>query len=132
MRKRLEQRRCLIVLGFALCISWTFAMMGCVSSYYQPFTLISFGDLVYPEKAKQAQVTGTVTVKYDIQVDGTVSNVSVVKAAPPDVFDAEAVRYVQTWVFRPAKKNGTPQVTENVESDITFKLSDLMDDPPDY
>ena len=113
-------------------MSCAIAMMGCVSSYYQPFRFISSGDLVYPEEARKAQVSGKVTVKYDIQVDGTVSNVSVVKADPPDVFDTEAVRYVQTWVFRPAHKNGTPQVTENVESDVTFKLAALMEDPPDY
>lgn len=111
---------CVVVLG------------GCVSSSYRPFQILSTGDLVYPEEAKKARITGTVTVRYDIQVDGTVTNVSVVSAEPPGVFDSEAVRYVRTWVYLPARKDGTPQVTENVESDITFKLAELMDDPPNY
>lgn len=107
-------------------------MLGCVSSSYQPFALISWDDLVYPEDAKRSQITGSVTVSYDIQIDGTVANVSVVESEPPDVFDAEALRYVRSWVFRPAKKDGAFVVTENVESEITFKLADQMEDPPDY
>ena len=87
---------------------------------------------MYPEDAKKSKVTGTVTVRYDIQADGTVTNVSVVQSEPPEVFDEEALRYVRSWVFRPAKKDGIFVSTENVESEITFKLADQMEDPPDY
>ena len=120
------------LLCWLLCMSCAVALGGCVSSSYRPFQILSTGDLVYPEKAKKARITGTVTVRYDIQVDGTVTNVSVVTAEPPGVFDSAAVRYVRTWVYIPARKDGTPQVTKNVESDITFKLAELMDDPPNY
>lgn len=119
-------------LYWLLCMSCVVVLGGCVSSSYRPFQILSTGDLVYPEEAKKARITGTVTVRYDIQVDGTVTNVSVVSAEPPGVFDSEAVRYVRTWVYLPARTDGTPQVTENVESDITFKLAELMDDPPNY
>ncbi|MXZ44401.1 MAG: energy transducer TonB [Gammaproteobacteria bacterium] len=127
-----NQRRCLSLLSLVLYATFMFAPLGCVSTSYQPFALISWDDLVYPEEAKRSKITGSVTVQYDIQIDGTVANVSVVEAEPPDVFDAEALRYVRSWVFRPAKKAGAFVVTENVESEITFKLADQMEDPPDY
>ena len=120
------------VLCYTLYLSCTLFLWGCVSTSSQPFVLLSSGDLTYPEDAKQAQITGTVTIKYDIQADGTVANVSVVNADPPGVFDTEAVRFVHTWVFLPARRDKIPQVTENVESEIRFELSELMDDPPDY
>lgn len=115
---------------FALVLS--FGLLGCASSSYQPFKLISSDDIEYPEEAKKSKITGTVVVQYDIQADGTVTNVSVVSADPPNIFDEEAVRYVSSWVFRPAMLNKVPQVTENVESKVTFKLADVMEDPPDY
>lgn len=120
------------MLRWFLCLFCVVVIGGCVSSSYRPFQILSTGDLVYPEEAKKAGITGKVTVRYDIQVDGTVTNVAVVAAEPPGIFDSEAVRYVRTWVYIPASKDGTPQVTENVESDITFKLAELMDDPPNY
>ncbi|MYD46026.1 MAG: energy transducer TonB [Gammaproteobacteria bacterium] len=132
MRTRLTPQPSLIVLYLVLCLSFTLTLMGCVSSSSQPFSLISWDDLVYPEEAKNSRVTGTVTVRYDIQVDGTVANVTVVQSNPPEVFDAAALKHVRSWVFRPAKKDGTAVPTENVESEITFKLADQMDDPPDY
>ena len=132
MRKRIKHRQILLSYWSIVCVTCTFALLGCVSSSNQPFSLISWEDLVYPEEAKNSKVTGTVTVRYDIQVDGTVTNVSVVLSEPPEVFDEEALRHVRSWVFRPAKKNGIFVPTENVESEITFKLADQMEDPPDY
>ena len=118
--------------GTVLCLVCALTLLGCVSSPNQPFSLISWKDLEYPEDAKQSKVTGTVTVRYDIHADGTVTNVSVVQSDPPEVFDAAALNHVRSWVFRPAKKNGIFVSTENVESEITFKLADQMEDPPDY
>ena len=132
MRTERAQERYKQLLCWLLCMSCVVVLGGCVSSSYRPFQILSTGDLVYPEEAKKARITGTVTVRYDIQVDGTVTNVSVVTAEPPGVFDSEAVRYVRTWVYIPARKDGAPQVTKNVESDITFKLAELMDVPPNY
>lgn len=122
----------LLVLGFTCALVWSFSLLGCASTSYQPFKLISSDDIEYPEEAKKSKITGTVTVQYDIQTDGSVTNVSVVSADPPDIFDEEAVRYVSSWVFRPAMMNKVPQVTENVESKVTFKLADVMENPPDY
>lgn len=129
---RPKHRQILIVFCAVFTLTCTFALLGCASASYQPFSLISWDDLVYPEEAKQSKVTGTVTVQYDILVDGTVTNVSVIQSDPPEVFDAEALRHVRSWVFRPAKRDGTAVLTENVESEITFKLADQMEDPPDY
>ncbi|MCY3540765.1 MAG: energy transducer TonB [Gammaproteobacteria bacterium] len=132
MRIRPKHRQILRIFCTALCVTCAFALSGCISLSSQPFSLISWEDLVYPAEAKKSKVTGTVTVRYDIQVDGTVTNVSVVQSEPPEVFDAAALKHVRSWIFRPAKKDGVAVLTENVESEITFKLADQMEDPPDY
>ncbi len=62
----------------------------------------------YPEKAQENSITGLVYVKFFIEKDGTVSNVSVVRSVSPEL-DEEAVRVVSSspqWT--PAYYKGEP------------------------
>ncbi len=105
---------------------------GCQPLVSQPMTLVESGTLKYPPAAKEAGVMGYVVVSYDVLVDGNVANVEVVQAEPPGVFDEEAVRFVKTWLFRPAYEEGQPVELQGVESSITFELEgQLIDEETD-
>jgi protein TonB len=58
-----------------------------------------------------------VTVKFNIGVNGRVSDVDVVESSPPGVFDDAAQAAVRKWVYDPRKENGVA-----VESTARAKL----------
>lgn len=98
---------------------------GCIGTSNQPWSLVQSGSYEFPQEAKDAGFTlGSVVVEYDIGVDGRVKNLSVVSSDPPDLFDAEALRFVGEWRFRPAHEDGKPVATEGLQSTITFRLED--------
>lgn len=61
---------------------------------------------VYPYRAKQRNITGTVEVQFLVGVDGTVSQIQILTAHPPGLFDEAALKAVRQWKFRPGKIDG--------------------------
>jgi TonB family protein len=59
----------------------------------------------------------------DVAADGSVSNVSVEKSEPQDVFDAVSLEAAKQWKFNPGMKDGKP-VAGRVRVPITFEVSD--------
>jgi protein TonB len=55
----------------------------------------------YPPDALRAGQAGEVQVEFTVNPDGSVSNVRVVRASPPRVFDREATSAVRRWRFEP-------------------------------
>ena len=98
-------------------------MVGCGTSVVPPILLES-GRMPYPEEQRKTKVEGSVLVAYDILVDGYVSNVRVISSNPEGVFDAAALHFVRSWRFQPRKRNGVPEVATDMESRISFTLSD--------
>jgi protein TonB len=62
----------------------------------------------YPPDAFRAGQAGEVQVEFTVNPDGSVSNVRVVRASPPRVFDREATSAVRRWRFEPV---GAPVTT---------------------
>ena len=75
-------------------------LTGCPASH-QPVILVSASHLDYPLDAKSKGVEGWVQVQYDVNADGTTSNFSVLDSDPPNIFDAVAIQFVETWKFQP-------------------------------
>jgi TonB family protein len=64
--------------------------------------------LVYPETAKKNLISGKVRVRFAINTDGSVGEVSVIKGVNPEL-DAEAVKVIQLLPpWKPAKLDGNP------------------------
>ena len=63
----------------------------------------------YPRRALSASIEGHVELEFTIDRDGSVIDVTVVEAEPPGVFDAEAVRALMRWRFRPHVVEGEPR-----------------------
>jgi periplasmic protein TonB len=68
--------------------------------------------LEYPEEAQKKGIKGPVIVKYVINTEGVVKDVTVVKSAHP-ILDKEAVRVVKSLTkWYPGFKNGKPTKVE--------------------
>ncbi|MYD62006.1 MAG: M56 family metallopeptidase [Gemmatimonadetes bacterium] len=59
---------------------------------------------VYPGKAIRGQVEGTVSLRFLINVDGSVSDVRILKG--PEIFHQAVIEAVSQWRFKPAKHDG--------------------------
>jgi TonB family protein len=80
-------------------------------------------NTVYPAEAKKNNITGRVILKFVVEKDCTISDVSVLKGVDP-MLDAEAVRVVKTLpkFERPAIKGGIP-VRVHYVIPISFMLN---------
>jgi protein TonB len=59
----------------------------------------------YPERARQRNLEGTVTLSLTVDENGLPQEVAVVESAGP-VLDAAVLDAVRRWVFEPARKDG--------------------------
>ncbi|OZA28964.1 MAG: energy transducer TonB [Hydrogenophilales bacterium 17-61-9] len=62
----------------------------------------------YPEDADRQRLSGTVRLRLELEADGRVSDIEVVSADPPGVFEDSAVKAFRDARFTPALKNGRP------------------------
>ncbi len=77
---------------------------------------------VYPFKAREQGIEGVVQVKILVKEDGTVGEVLVVDARPPDTFDEAVLMAVPKWRFEPGVIGGK-KVTSWVVTALHFKLN---------
>lgn len=65
-------------------------------------------DLKYPEVAERRRLSGKVRLKLKIEADGRVSDIELVSATHPDLYDAAKLKAILDMPFHPAQKNGRP------------------------
>ena len=83
-------------------------------------------NIIYPEQAEKERIQGRVICKFDIDEDGSVSDIRVVESAHP-LLDSAAVKVISImpkWI--PAKQNGVTEKT-NFTLPITFRLDNNND-----
>jgi protein TonB len=56
----------------------------------------------YPLSAENAQIEGRVVLSVTILPDGSVTNVRIIRANPPGVFETSAIQSVSRWKYRPS------------------------------
>jgi TonB family protein len=78
----------------------------------------------YPEIARRAGVEGRVTLHIVVGIDGTVEEVTVVRAQPGGIFDESARESVLKWRYKPAILDGRP-----VRSRFSQTLQFVFDQP---
>jgi periplasmic protein TonB len=77
----------------------------------------------YPSLSQRLNEQGTVLVRYDVGVDGSISNVSVVKSSGSERLDSAAVSCVSTrWRNTPAMQGETAVASPGHEANIQFTL----------
>ena len=62
----------------------------------------------YPADADRQRLSGKVRLQLKLEADGRVSDIEVVSATPPGMFDESAIRAFRDARFAPAQKNGRP------------------------
>lgn len=77
---------------------------------------------VYPFKAREQGVEGVVQVKILVKEDGTVGEVLIMDARPPDTFEESVLVSVPRWRFEPGVIGGK-KVTSWVVTALHFKLN---------
>jgi protein TonB len=60
----------------------------------------------YPRAAQRRNVTGSVDVMFTVSTDGTVTDISIVRAEPEKTFNEAAMDAVAQWRFQPVIENG--------------------------
>jgi protein TonB len=80
---------------------------------------LSWVTPVYPPKAKENRIEGTVSLQVTIGKDGHVSDVSLISG--PGELVSSAVEAVQQWVYKPTLLNGEPvRVITTVDVNYTL------------
>lgn len=62
----------------------------------------------YPADADRRRLSGTLRLQLKLEADGRVSDIAVVNATPPGVFEDSAIKAFRDARFAPAQKNGRP------------------------
>lgn len=75
----------------------------------------------YPPSAVRARQQGWVVVAFQIDADGTTSDIKVVDSEPRRIFDRAAMEAVARYQFTPAMRNGVPVASQRTQR-IEFKL----------
>lgn len=75
----------------------------------------------YPYRAKRLGLEGEVKIRFRVDKEGTVSDVTIVEATPPEIFDKSVINAVSTWKYTPGELSGR-QVETLVTTTILFKL----------
>jgi len=69
----------------------------------------------FPRGAAEAGTEGYVVAEFDIQPDGSVKNVQIIKSVPAQIFDDVAVKALQQWMY---SSSATGQKKAKVQLDF--------------
>ncbi|WP_164272346.1 TonB family protein [Stenotrophomonas sp. B1-1] len=77
----------------------------------------------YPRSAFENGQTGVVTLRLEVDAQGQLTDVRILSATNPGVFDEVSKAAARSWTYRPALKGGVP-VAAAVKVPITFAMDD--------
>ncbi len=76
-------------------------------------------DPEFPDVAREQDLAGYVDLEFTVNADGSVADVTVLKARPAGVFEKSAVAAVRQWRYRPLARDGAP-VSEHARLRLNF------------
>ncbi len=75
----------------------------------------------YPYRAKRMGIEGSVKIRFLVDKEGYVSNITIVEAEPPGIFEQAVLDAVSTWKYTPGELMGH-KVKAWVSTTVIFKL----------
>ena len=76
----------------------------------------------YPVKAQMHGTEGVVVLQFSITPAGTVTDIKVLSANPPGIFERAAIRALRKWKYRPLIEDGKAVKQTNQTTQINFKM----------
>ena len=78
-------------------------------------------------------IPGSISLKYDVDLNGQTINIEVIESAPQDLIDQAAIKVINRVVYRPKYINAEPQLTEglNIRHEYNVRLSDIEEEIED-
>lgn len=76
----------------------------------------------YPTKAAMRGIEGSVVLSFIIDKSGSPSDVEIVKAKPPRIFDKAARRALLKWKYKPRLAEGKAIDSDRLTVELEFKL----------
>ena len=95
-------------------------MICSVEDLDQPHRPIVNPDPDYPLKADRMHIEGYVKVKFLVDEEGRVSNITILEASPEGIFEQSVRNKLRVWRFAPGDVIGEP-VSYEVNTTIWFK-----------
>ena len=86
-----------------------------------PLTPLAQIPPIYPMRARRRGIEGWVKVRFIVDKEGRVDDISIVESHPRNIFDAPVIRCVSAWRFTPGTVGGVPVKTW-VQTSIHFEL----------
>ncbi|MDP5030609.1 M56 family metallopeptidase [Paraglaciecola sp.] len=78
----------------------------------------------YPLQAAQQKIEGSVVLQFDIEKDGSTSNIKIIKAEPDNVFGKTSIAALQKWQYKPQIVGGQAQVQRNILVQLDYRLDE--------
>lgn len=79
---------------------------------------------IYPRRAQTRGIEGYVIVEYTVTKQGTVKDVVVIEADPPNIFDRAAMQSALKYKYKPRVIEGDAVEVPGVQTIIRFELED--------
>ncbi len=78
----------------------------------------------YSSEARKKKISGTCLVSFTVDTNGIPQSVRVVKSLEPSL-DTNAVQAIETWRFKPARKEGKTSVPFDLTAEVSFRIMDI-------
>ena len=84
--------------------------------------LIASGTPKFPRRAKSYGVSGTVVIRFSVDVEGNAISPVIVESKPRRMFDRSAMRYMETLKFKPFQVDGQATEVKDVLMTVAYVL----------
>lgn len=84
--------------------------------------LIAQGNPVFPRRAKSYGVSGSVLVRFSVDVEGNAIGAVIVESKPRRMFDRSAMRYMETLKFKPYEVDGEATEVRDIQMTVAYRL----------
>ncbi|MDQ1061634.1 TonB family protein [Stenotrophomonas sp. SORGH_AS_0282] len=91
----------------------------------RPVTIDRMPPPSYPASAFENNQSGEVVLRVEVDAQGRVSDVRVLSATNPGVFDAASIAAARQWTYRPAMKDGKA-VAAAVRIPVNFAMTETV------
>ena len=86
--------------------------------------LVAKGEPIFPRRAKSYGVSGSVVVRFAVDVEGNAIGAVIVESKPRRMFDRSAMRYMETLKFKPYVVDGDVTQVNDIQMTVAYRLED--------